>query len=44
MINKENILIENNCYFIFLFKSEMFNNKYRDIFQNKIKEIQQEVA
>lgn len=44
MIKKEQRLIENNCNFLFLFKFEMFNNKYREILQDKINEIRQESA
>lgn len=44
MLYKENILIENNCNYLFLFPYEMKNEKYQEILQNKINEILQEVA
>ena len=44
MIKKEQRLMENDCNFLFLFKFEMFNNKYREILQNKINEIRREAA
>lgn len=44
MLYKENILIENNCNYLFLFPYEMKNGNYKEILQNKINEILQEVA
>lgn len=44
MLRKENRLVENNCNFIFLFKSDMFSENYKIILQNKINEIRQEAA
>ena len=44
MIKKEQRLLENDCNFIFLFKTEMFNGEYKNILQNKINEIRQEAA
>lgn len=44
MIIKEQRLIENNCNYIFLFRSEMINDKYKTILQNKINKIIKDVA
>ena len=44
MLYKEKILIENKCNYLFLFSSEMKNESYKEILQNKINEILQEVA
>ena len=44
MLYKEKILIENKCNYLFLFSSEMKNGSYKEILQNKINEILQEVA
>lgn len=44
MLYKENILIENKCNYLFLFPYEMKNGDYKNILQNKINEILQEVA
>ena len=44
MLYKENILIENNCNYLFLFPYEMKNGNFKEILQNKINEILQEVA
>ena len=44
MLYKENILIENNCNYLFLFPYEMKNGNFKEVLQNKINEILQEVA
>ena len=44
MLYKEKILIDNKCNYLFLFSSEMKNGSYKEILQNKINEILQEVA
>lgn len=44
MLYKENILIENNCNYLFLFPYEMKNGKYQEIICNKINEILREAA
>ena len=44
MLKKEKRLIENGQHFLFLFKSEMFNDHYKNILNEKINEIRQEVA
>lgn len=44
MIRKRQRLLETNSNYIFLFKDEMFDGTYKDIFQNKINEILKEVA
>lgn len=44
MLKKEQRLVESGQHFLFLFKSEMFNNHYRSILNNKINEIRREVA
>jgi hypothetical protein len=44
MLYKEKILVENNCNYLFLFSSEMKNDVYKDILQNKINEILREAA
>jgi hypothetical protein len=44
MIKKEKRMIESGQQFLFLFKSEMFNNQYKNILQNKINEIRREAA
>ena len=44
MIKKEQRLIESGQYFLFLFKSEMFNDEYKTILQNGINRIRQEAA
>lgn len=40
MIKKEQRLIESNQRFLFLFKSEMFNDKYKILLQDEINKIQ----
>ena len=44
MIKKEQRLIESGQHFLFLFKTEMFNDNYKEIFKNKINRIRQEAA
>ena len=44
MLKKEQRLLESGQHFLFLFKSEMFNNHYRNILENKINEIRREAA
>lgn len=44
MLRKEQRLMESKQYFLFLFKSEMYNGEYKAILQNKIKEIRREAA
>ena len=44
MLFKEKLLIENNCNYLFLFPCEMKTGKYKEILQNKINEIIEEVA
>lgn len=44
MLKKEQRLLESGQHFLFLFKSEMFNNHYRNILKNKINEVRQEAA
>lgn len=44
MIKKEKRLIESSQHFLFLFKSEMFNDEYKIILQNEINRIRQEAA
>lgn len=44
MIKKEQRLIESGQHFLFLFKTEMFNDNYKAIFKNKINRIRQEAA
>ena len=44
MIKKEKRLIESGQHFLFLFKSEMFNDEYKTILQNEINRIRQEAA
>lgn len=44
MIIKEKRLIENDCNYVFLFRSEMVNDKYKSILTNKINEIIKDVA
>ena len=44
MIHKEQRLIESGQHFLFLFKTEMFNDEYKTILQNEINRIRQEVA
>lgn len=44
MIKKEQRLIESGQHFLFLFKTEMFNDDYKTILKNKINRIRQEAA
>ena len=44
MIKKEQRLIESGQHFLFLFKTEMFNDEYKTILQNEINRIRQEAA
>ena len=44
MIKKEKRLIESGQHFLFLFKTEMFNDEYKIILQNEINRIRQEAA
>lgn len=44
MIKKEKRLIESGQHFLFLFKSEMFNDEYKTILLNEINRIKQEAA
>ena len=44
MIKKEQRLIESRQHFLFLFKTEMFNDEYKTILQNEINRIRQEAA
>ena len=44
MIKKEKRLIESGQHFLFLFKTEMFNDEYKTILQNEINRIRQEAA
>ena len=44
MIKKEQRLIESGQHFLFLFKTEMFNDDYKTILKNKINRIKQEAA
>ena len=44
MIKKEQRLIESGKHFLFLFKTEMFNDDYKTILKNKINRIRQEAA
>ena len=44
MIKKERRLIESGQQFLFLFKTEMFNDEYKTILQNEINRIRQEAA
>lgn len=44
MLRKEQRLMESKQYFLFLFKSEMYNGEYKAILQNKINEIRREAA
>lgn len=44
MIKKEQRLIGSGQHFLFLFKSEMFNDEYKTILQNEINRIRQEAA
>lgn len=44
MIKKEKRLVESGQHFLFLFKSEMFNDEYKTILQNEINRIRQEAA
>ena len=44
MIKKENRLVESGQHFLFLFKTEMFNDEYKTILQNEINRIRQEAA
>ena len=44
MLKKEKRLIENGQHFLFLFKSEIFNDHYKNILNEKINEIRQEAA
>lgn len=44
MIKKEKRMIESGQHFLFLFKSEMFNNQYKNILQNEINKIRREAA
>lgn len=44
MIRKEKRMIESGQNFLFLFKSEMFNEEYKMILQNEINRIRQEAA
>lgn len=44
MLYKEDILIRNKCNYLFIFPYEMKSGKFKDILQNKINEIVEEVA
>lgn len=44
MIKKEKLMIESGQHFLFLFKTEMFNEQYKTILQNEINRIKQEAA
>lgn len=44
MLKKEQRMLESGQHFLFLFKSEMFNGKYKNILSSKINEIEQEAA
>lgn len=44
MIKKEKCMIESGQHFLFLFKTEMFNEQYKTILQNEINRTKQEVA
>lgn len=44
MLKKEQRLIKSGHHFLFLFKSEIFNDKYKDILNKMINEIRQEAA
>lgn len=44
MLKKEQRLIESGQHFIFLFKSEMFNDHYKNILNEKINEVRREAA
>ena len=44
MIKKEKRMVESGQRFLFLFKSEMFNNQYKNILQNEINKIRREAA
>lgn len=44
MLKKEQRLIESGQHFLFLFKSEMFNDHYKNILNEKINEVRREAA
>lgn len=44
MFKKEKRMIESRQNFLFLFKTEMFNDEYKTFLQNEINIIKQEVA
>lgn len=44
MLKKEQRLIESGQHFLFLFKSEMFNDNYKNILNEKINEVRREAA
>ena len=44
LLKKEKLLLDSGENFLFLFKTELLNGDYKNIFQNKIKDIMKEVA
>ena len=44
LLKKEQILLDSNKEYLFLFKTELLNSEYKNIFQNKIKTVLENVA